>query len=75
MDPDSSATDDDIRGDDGRFLPGRTGNPLGRPVGSRRVLGLARALVEAGIVAVVLTERPGMVRSAATALRPRRPAT
>jgi hypothetical protein len=53
-------------------MPGVSGNPKGRPPGSRRVLGLAWALAEAGVVAVVLTERPGSVRPAATARRPRR---
>ena len=30
--PDTPATDDDTRDEAGRFLPGRTGNPRGRPV-------------------------------------------
>ena len=75
MDPDTPATDtsaDDIRGDDGRFLPGRSGNPLGRPPGANRALHLARVLAEAGIAAVVIVERPGMARPATTARRPRR---
>ena len=74
MDPDT-ATDaaDDIRDDDGCFRPGVSGNPRGRPVGSRRVLHLARTLAAAGIAAVVIVERPGMARpTSATARRPRR---
>ena len=70
MDPDAAnAAPAD---DDGRFLPGRTGNLRGRPPGSSRALGLARALAEAGVVAVVLRDRPGPARPAATARRPRR---
>ena len=70
MDPDVPA-DDDTRDEAGRFLPGRSGNPRGRPPGSRSALHLARALAEAGIAAVVIMERPGMVRPS-TARRPRR---
>ena len=70
MDPDD-ATDDDTRGADGRFLPGRSGNPLGRPVGSRRVLGLARALAEAGVVAVVPDPRRLARPTSPAARRPR----
>ena len=74
MDPDTPTADH--AGDDGgRFLPGRTGNPRGRPPGSSRAQHLARALAEAGVVAVVLTERPGTVHPAATVRRPWRPAT
>ena len=76
MDPDTPtdalADDDDPRDEDGRFLPGRTGNPRGRPVGSSRALGLARALAEAGVVAVVMVDHSGPSRPAATARRPRR---
>ena len=72
MDPDT-ATDDDTRDDDGRFRPGVSGNPRGRPPGSRGALHLARALAEAGIAAVVIVERPGMARpTSATSRRPRR---
>ncbi len=70
MDPDTPATDDDTRDEDGRFRPGVSGNPRGRPPGSRRVLHLARALAEAGVVAVVLRDRPRQPRSPA-ARRPR----
>ena len=75
MDPDSPTADpaDDTRDAAGRFLAGRSGNPLGRPVGSRRVLGLARALAAAGVVAVVLDpRRPARPTSPATSRRPRR---
>jgi hypothetical protein len=77
MDPDTATADsaDDARDEAGRYLPGVSGNRSGRPVGSRRVLGLARALAEAGVVAVVLRDlrdRPGPARPAATARRPRR---
>ena len=61
MDPDLPAADD-TRDEAGRFLPGRTGNPRGRPPGSSRALRLARALAEVGIAAVVIMERPGMVQ-------------
>ena len=74
MDPDT-ATDtsaDDVRDAAGRFLAGRSGNPLGRPVGSRRVLGLARALAAAGVVAVVLDPWRSARPTSATARRPRR---
>jgi hypothetical protein len=58
MDPDdatdSPAADDETRDDAGRFPAGRTGNPRGRPPGSSRALHLARALAEAGVVAVVM---------------------
>ena len=70
MDPDDVPADDP-RDEAGRFLPGRTGNPRGRPPGSSRTLHLARALAEVGIAAVVIMERPGMVRPS-TARRPRR---
>jgi hypothetical protein len=74
MDPDSPTADpaDDARDDAGRFLPGRTGNPRGRPPGSGRALGLARALAEAGVVAVVMVDPRRSARPAATARRPRR---
>ncbi len=75
MDPDTPATDDDPRDEDGRFRPGVSGNPQGRPPGSRRVLGLARALAEAGVVAVVMLGTGKPARPPATARRPRRPAT
>ncbi len=75
MDPDTPATDDadeaEARDQAGRYMPSVSGNPKGRPPGSRRVLGLARALAAAGVVAVVLTERPGMARPSTTR-RPRR---
>ncbi len=73
MDPDTP-TADDTRDEAGRFLPGRTGNPRGRPPGSGRgALRLARALVEAGVAAVVIVQRPGPARpTSATARRPRR---
>ena len=74
MDPDTPATDADTRDEDGRFRPGVSGNPRGRPVGSRRALHLARALVEAGVVAVVMLNTGKSARPAATARRPRRPA-
>ena len=70
--PDTSADEGDYTRDEaGRFLPGRSGNPRGRPPGSRSALHLARALAEVGIAAVVIMERPGMVRPS-TARRPRR---
>jgi hypothetical protein len=79
MDPDTPATADSstadeagTRDDAGRFLPGRTGNPRGRPPGNRRMGGLARALAEAGVEVVVLRDSPGPARPAATARRPRR---
>jgi hypothetical protein len=76
MDPDTPATDaadeTDIRDQAGRFLPGRTGNPRGRPPGSSRALHLARALAEAGVVAVVMLNTGRPARAAATARRPRR---
>ncbi len=72
MDPDTPATDDDTRDEAGRFLPGCTGNPRGRPPGSRRVLHLARALAEAGVVAVVMLNTGRPTRPATTARRPRR---
>jgi len=55
----------------GRYRPGVSGNPRGSLPGSRNTLRLARALAEAGIAAVVIMERPGMVRPS-TARRPRR---
>ena len=71
MDQDASA-DDDTRDQDGRFRPGVSGNPLGRPPGANRALRLARTLAEAGIAAVVIVERPGMARpTSATSRRPR----
>ena len=76
MDPDTPATDapadDDTRDGDGRFRPGASGNPRGRPPGSSRALGLARTLAAAGVVAVVLRDRPGPARPASPARRPRR---
>ena len=61
--PDTSADEGDYTRDEaGCFFPGCTGNPRGRPLGSSRALRLARALAEAGVVAVVLTERPRMAR-------------
>ena len=76
--PDTSAGDDDeaaaaadIRDAAGRYRPGVSGNPRGSLPGSRNTLRLARALAEAGIAAVVIMERPGMVRPS-TARRPRR---
>ncbi len=76
MDPDTPVTaapaEDDTRDDGGRFRPGVSGNPRGRPPGSRRVLGLARALAEAGVVAVVLVDPGRSARPAVTARRPRR---
>ncbi len=72
MDPDTPTTDDDdIRDAHGRYRPGHTGNPLGRPPGSRRVLGLARALAAAGVVAVVLDPRRSTRPTSAAARRPR----
>ena len=62
------------RDDDGRFRPGVSGNPRGRPPGSRSALHLARTLAEAGIAAVVIMERPGIARPTSTR-RPRRLAT
>ena len=77
MDPDTPTTADPAdetgsRDDDGRFRPGVSGNPRGRPPGSRRVLGLARALAEAGVVAVVMVDPRRSARPAATARRTRR---
>ena len=77
MDPDTPATADPAdetgsRDEAGRFLAGRSGNPLGRPVGSRRVLGLARALAAAGVVAVVLDPHRPARPTSATVRRPRR---
>ena len=75
MDLDTPATADPAdetssRDEAGRFLAGRSGNPLGRPVGSRRVL--ARALAAAGVVAVVLDPRRPARPTSATVRRPRR---
>ncbi len=72
MDPDTAAADDDTRDEDGRFRPGVSGNPRGRPPGSGRALHLARALAEAGVVAVVMVDPRRPPRPAATARRPRR---
>jgi hypothetical protein len=72
MDPDIPAAADDIRDEAGRFLPGRTGNPRGRPPGSSRMLHLARALAEAGVVVVVMPNTGRPARPATTARRPRR---
>ncbi len=70
MDPDTATADPaaeaDARDHDGRFRPGVSGNPRGRPLGSRRALHLARALAEAGVVAVVM---PGTGRPARPAAR------
>ena len=73
MDPDTATADpaDDARDEAGRYLPGVSGNRSGRPVGSRRVLGLARALAEAGVVAVVMVDPRRSARPPATARRPR----
>ena len=71
MDPDVPA-DDDTRDEAGRFLPCRTGNPRGRPPGSSCALHLARALAEAGVVAVLMVNPRRPARPPATARRPRR---
>ena len=65
MDPDTATddADDDTRDHDGRFRPGVSGNPHGRPPGSSRALHLTRVLAEAGIVAVVVRDRPRQPRS------------
>ena len=70
MDPDVPA-DDDPRDEAGRFLPGRTGNPRGRPPGSSRTLHLAQALVAHGVVAVVLDPRRPARPTSPAARRPR----
>lgn len=55
--PDTPATDAapadgaDARDEGGRFRPGLSGDPQGRPPGSSRALHLAGALVEVGVVA------------------------
>ena len=74
MDPDTATADpaDDIRDEAGRYRAGFSGNPRGRPVGSRRVPNLARALAEAGVVAVLMVHPRQSIRPAATAWRPRR---
>ena len=75
MDPDTAtdaADEADTRDDDGRFRPGVSGNPRGRPPGSSRALHLARALAEAGVVAVVMLNTGRPARPATTARRPRR---
>ena len=74
MDPDTAtdAAAADTRDEAGRFRPGTSGNPRGRPPGSRSALGLARALAEAGVVAVVMVDPRRSARPAATARRPRR---
>jgi hypothetical protein len=72
MDPDVPADDDDSRDEADRFLPGRIGNPRGRPPGSSRTLHLARALAEAGVVAVLMVDPRRPARPPATARRPRR---
>ena len=73
MDPDTAAaTDDDNRDEAGHFRPGVSGNPRGRPPGSRRALGLARALAGAGVVAVVMLNTGRSARPATTVRRPRR---
>ena len=76
MDLDSRVTDDTdeagSRDEAGHFRPGVSGSPRGRPPGSSRALGLARTLAAAGIAAVVIMERPGPVRPATAARRPRR---
>ena len=75
MDPDTvtaAPADDDARDDDGRFRPGVSGNPRGCPPGSRRALRLARALAEAGVVAVLMVDPRRPARPPATARRPRR---
>jgi hypothetical protein len=58
MDPAAPTADpaDDPRDEAGHFRPGVSGNPRGRPPGSRRALGLARALAEAGVVAVLMVD-------------------
>ena len=70
MDPDTLVIDirDDeaaavIRDEAGRYPPGVSGNPQGRPLGSRRVQALARALAEVGIEVVVLRDRARQPRS------------
>ena len=75
MDPDTAtdaADEADTCDDDGRFRPGVSGNPRGHPPGSSRALGLARALAEAGVVAVVMVDPRRSARPAATVRRPRR---
>ncbi len=76
MDPDTPATDEAdeaaSRDDDGRFRPGVSGNPRGRPPGSGSALHLARALAEVGVIAVVLDPRRSTRPASATARRPRR---
>ena len=77
MDPDTPATaapadEADIRDEAGHFRPGVSGNPRGRPPGSSRALGLARALAEAGVVAVVMVDPRRSARPAARVRRPRR---
>ena len=75
MDPDT-ATDDvdnDTRDQAGRYLPGVSGNPQGRPLGTRRVQALARALAEVGIEVVVLRDRSRQPRSPSGGPAARRP--
>ena len=72
MDQDAATAADDARDGDGRFRPGVSGNPRGRPVGARSVRRLARALAEAGVVAAVMVNPCRSARPAATAWRPRR---
>ncbi len=77
MDPDTPATDDadeaEARDQAGRYMPGVSGNPKGRPPGSRRILGLARVLAEAGVVAVLMVD-PRRSARPSTSRRLRRPA-
>jgi hypothetical protein len=53
--PDTSA-DAASRDEAGRYRPGASGNPRGRPPGSRGAQHLARALAAAGVVAVVMLD-------------------
>ena len=48
-DPENRDLTGDRRGPDGRFLPGGSGNPGGRPKSERRVIDLARENTELAI--------------------------